>query len=84
MGQMAGHVRELGERLQSDKASPQQSRLQGIYDLPQLCPRNTIDDIHNQLDRAVKPRFQTGYAHEDSYAQRRICTDLNGQRSYGP
>ena len=43
-----------------------------------------IDDIHNQLDRAVKQRFQASYSYEDSYANEESVLTLMGSVAMEP
>ena len=52
MEEMAGYECQVGEGLPVIQAYAQQRRLQGLYDLFELCPGDAVLDLHHQPDRA--------------------------------
>lgn len=59
------------------------SSLQSLLHLSELRGKDSVDDLHDELDRASAEGFSTGYTHAGSYAQRGVGSVADGQNGHG-
>lgn len=59
------------------------SGLQGLLHLSELRGKDSVDDLHNELDRASAEGFSTGYKDVGSHAQRGVGSAADGQNGHG-
>ena len=50
-------------------SNAKKGQLQGIHDISELRPGDSVNDIHDKLDRTVKPGLPSCYKNEDGNAE---------------